>query len=455
MAKASNTEKLELVPELQQFTVNSFMGIDKSQPVIIDFTKARKNQGFVELSGNQGSGKTSTLRGLVFALCGNVGLDKKKLVNSVDNSISETLDFTYEGGQYRLDVNASRFTLKRKVGSDKWALESSPVDTIKKIFGNVGFFPANIQEMDGRKQIKFFQDMFGSGEDASKKMKTLENSIAEKVEERKFINRDIKTLTGSLEANKLYQNYEKSQELYSKPVTIEKEREKYEAIKKKNDDFLKYKSGLETLKDTKETVEQTIIRLQNELDAAVKERDELEERIEKGDAWVKENETVVEQFKTADAEWIGVAQKANDYKNWQEVLKSEKKLVEMNDNSTNLTAEIDKLRENLLKETKKCLPIEGLSIKVATGIDKTDQEEGVFYNDQPIHQLSESEYADLWCRIWEEQGVPIVVLENITSFGSDFVKTLNQFVKNGGTVFYSMMDRKKDELEISFKAKIE
>jgi len=137
-------------------------------------------------------------------------------------------------------------------------------------------------------------------------------------------------------------------------------------------------------------------------------------------------------------------------------------LIEKQDASVTKTGELDDLREKMLKEVKKCLPaVEGLTIKVATGLDKEDKQEGVFYtvpgkeNEQGIHELSESEYADMWCKIWEVTEVPIVVIENISSFGSSFIKTLNQFVKNGGTVFYSKMDRKVKELQVEFKSKIE
>lgn len=68
---ANETDKIELV----RFEAESFMGISQTDKVVIDFTSMRKNR-FVELSGDQGQGKTSTLLGLMYAMCGNVPLEK-------------------------------------------------------------------------------------------------------------------------------------------------------------------------------------------------------------------------------------------------------------------------------------------------------------------------------------------------------------------------------------------
>lgn len=451
------TDKLELV----RFEAESFMGIDKTDKVIIDFTKMRKNR-FVELAGDQGQGKTSTLIGLMYAMCGNVPLEKKRLMNSIDKDISEQLEFKHNDENYRIEVSATRISLKKEVKDGKWTVQPSPVEMIKDIFGPVGMFPMHVKEMDGRKQIKFFQDMFGSGEDASKKMKKLEEEIDNVFAERRDINRDVKTLSSALEIEPLYQNREQSEERFAKTINAEKEQKLFEELSKKKADYDKYVTSLSLLKVEQATAKEKIEELKQQLAEAENYEKQVSERVEKGEKWVENNKNIVPEFEKVSGEWLNLSKTLSDQEKWKDILKREKQLIEKQDQAIEKTGELDGLREKMLKEVKKCLPaVEGLTIKVATGLDKDDKQEGVFYlvpgkeNEQGIHELSESEYADMWCKIWEVTEVPIVVIENISSFGSTFIKTLNQFVKNGGTVFYSKMDRKVKELQVEFKSKIE
>lgn len=454
---ANETDKIELV----KYEAKSFMGIDSSRPVVIDFSSMRKNR-FVELTGDQGQGKTSTLYGIMYALCGNVPLEKKRLMNSIDNSIEEVLEFKHNDENYKIEVSSSRINLKKEVKEGKWQVQNAPVEMIKEMFGPVGMFPMHVKEMDGRKQIKFFQDMFGSGDDASKKMKKLEDEISEIFSARRDLNRDIKTLQGALEIEPLYINREQSEERFAKTINAEKEKKAFDDLSKKKGDYDRYTSSLNLIKIEHKSAQEKIEDLKRQLNEAEELEDALHERVIAGEKWVDENKGVVEEFEEAQSKWVNLSKTLAEQDKWKDILKREKGLIEKQDESMDKTAQLDKLRESLLKEVKKCLPaVEGLTIKVATGIDKEDKQEGVFYlvpgkeKEQGIHELSESEYADMWCKIWEVTNVPIVVIENISSFGSTFIKTLNQFVKNGGTVFYSKMDRKVKELQVEFKSKVE
>lgn len=452
-------EKDEIV--LVKYEAKSFMGIDSSRPVVIDFSSMRKNR-FVELSGDQGQGKTSTLYGLMYALCGNVPLEKKRLMNSIDNNIEEVLEFKHNDESYKIEVSSSRINLKKEVKEGKWQVQNAPVEMIKEMFGPVGMFPMHVKEMDGRKQIKFFQDMFGSGDDASKKMKKLEEEISEVFSARRDLNRDIKMLESALEIEPLFKNREQSEERFAKTINAEKEKKAFDELSKKKGDFDRYTQSLNLIKIEQEAAIENIEDLKRKLEKAEQLEATLRERVIAGEKWVEDNKSVVSLFETANSEWLNLSKTLADQDKWKDILKREKGLIEKQDQAMDKTGELDKLRESLLKEVKKCLPsVEGLTIKVATGIDKEDKQEGVFYlvpgkdKEQGIHELSESEYADMWCKIWEITEVPIVVIENISSFGSTFIKTLNQFVKNGGTVFYSKMDRKVKELQVEFKSKVD
>lgn len=446
----------ENVLELEKFEANSFAGISSTSPVIIDFTAKRKNQNVIEFLGDQGTGKSSTLMGILYAMGATFNIDKKKLLNSIDSAIDETLSFKYEGESYQVIAKTARIELKKLNENGKWSAVDSPVAMLRKMFGPVGLSPFSVKEMKGKDQIKYFQDMFGSGEDASKKMKKLEDDIEVLFSQRRDVNRDVKALSSALELEPLFQNYEKSQERFKKPVSADKEKKAFEDISKKNADYEKNKTALSNL--TEEWGEKTeeIVELRQKLDKAIKEEAALKERVENGKKWEKDNAGIPKEFEVAQKEWLNLAQVLSDYDKWKQILAKEKTLVETQELAVNATAQLDDLREKLLKLTKSCLPkVEGLEIKVAAGLDKTDKPEGVFFNDQAIHEMSESEFVDMWCQIWDAAGVNFIFIENTTSMGSGAVATMNRIAKNGGIIFGTHMERSTKDMSVVFKSKLD
>ena len=446
----------EKIIELEKFEANSFAGIDKSNPVVIDFTKRNKKQNVVEFLGDQEVGKTSTLMGILFAMGAAFDIDKKKLCNSEDGKIDVNLKFTYDGDQYHVIADDKRTILKKLSEDGKWRPEDGPMNMLRKIFGPVGLSPFGVREMKGRDQIKYFQEMFGVDEGASKKMKKLEEEVDDIFTRRRDANREVTALKNALEIEPLYQNYEASMTRFEKPLSAEKEKAKYEDLKKKNDAFGKYNEAYEELKTASVNKEQDIEDLQKKLAEAIEEKKQIDERIVKAEAWVKENKGIVKEFETAEKDWLNLSRTLADQEKWKDIMRREKQFNEKTELATDLTGQLDEKREQLLKLTKKCLPdVPGLDIKVATGLDKTDKPEGVFFNDQPIHELSESQYTALWCEIFDAAGVNFIFLENITSFGSKAISIFNELAKNGAIVFATRMDRKVKEMGVSFKNKIE
>lgn len=444
----------ENIIELELFEANSFMGIDHTKPIVIDFTARKKNQNVIEFTGDQGVCKTSTLCGILYAMGATFSLDKKKLFNTTDGKIDVNLKFTYNGDQYHVVADSNRTTLKKLAENGKWKPEDSPVAMLRQIFGPVGLSPFSVREMKGRDQIKYMLEMFGSG--IGKKMEKLEQEIEQVFADRRDINREEKALSAALEVEPLFQHYEKSQERFAKRISAEKEKAAFDEKAKKNADYNRYAENLNILKASHKDALASIERLKQELAEAEALEQELAKRVEKGAAWMAENKHVPQEYEAANKEWMNLSQTIADYAKWKDILAKEKKMVDLQEKSVTLTGELDGKRDQLMKLTKKAMPqVEGLEIKVASGLDKSDKPEGVFYNDQPIHTLSESEYTALWCEIFDAAGVNFIFLENTTSFGSKATAVFNELAKNGATVFASRMDRKIKEMGISFKSKVE
>lgn len=455
-------DKEQNILELEEFKANSFMGISQSDPIVIDFTARRKNQNFVEFTGDQGTRKTSTLMGILFAMGGTFNLDKKKLFNREDGAIDVNLKFTYNEEQYQVAANSTRTELKKLNEAGKWKAEDSPIAMLKKIFGPVGLSPLSVKEMKGKDQIQFFQQMFGSGEEASKKMRQLETDIDKIFADRRDINREAKQLSSALELEPLFQKREASEEKFKKLISADKEKAKFDDLAKKKSGYDQYQNTLAAAKGGLKDVKNHIADLEEQLVAAQNKEKALIESVEKGDKWVEANKGIVKEFEAANKEWLNLSQILADQEKWKDILRREKIFNEKTEQSVTLTGELDEAREKLLKLTKSCLPkVEGLSIKVAAGLDKTDQPEGVFYivpgkkEEQPIHELSQSENEGMWAEILIAADVPFLFFENLNNFGSMTIGLLNRLAKEEGVVIFGTRTNPSiKEIGISFEAKL-
>lgn len=454
---SNTTEKTELL----YYEAGSFMGINSKMGVFLDFTDMKKNEGFIEMAGRQGTGKTSELCGIAYAMGAELGIEKKKLENSLDGKIDEAIGAKKGDKIYRIEASSSRFSVKRQISEGKFKVddEDTPVNMMNDIFGPVGMFP-DLQKVKGKDQILYFQQTFGDKGAGSKKIAETEEMIDKVFNERTRVNGDANLLGSALEVEPLYQNYEQSMEKFSKPISAEKERAKFDELAQKKNAYEQYKNTLSVAKGELQDTKDYIADLEEKLAAAKKKETDLTASVEKGDKWVEDNKSVLEEFDAANKEWLNLSQLLADQEKWNDILRREKQHTEKVNKGIELTAKLEDLRAELLKLTKKCLPkVPGLTIKVNTGLDKT-KPHGVFYlvpgkeEEQPIHELSESEYADMWCLIWEASGTKFIFIENITSFGTNVVNTLNRFVKNGGKVFYTKMDRSLKEREVTFLVKI-
>lgn len=446
----------ENILELGVFTARSIMGIDQSQPVIVDFTNMKKNQKYVEAESDQGTGKSSWQTGVLLAMGASLDIPKVRLFNSKDEAVDIDQTFTYNGEEYHVFVDKTRVTLKKKNENGKWKAEDSPQSLLRKIFGPVALSPFNVRHLDGKKQIEYFQQMFGSGEDASKKMREVENTIDTKFTERTGVNGKIKELSSALKLEPLYINREESEKRFAKPIIAEKEKKKFDDLAKKKADYDRYDTSLKMLRLEQKGTDDEIYELEQHLKEAKAMKVEIDTRVEKGDAWMEENKNVVTEYEAANEDWIQLSKKLADQEKWKEILKKDKELDTAEQKAIVLTGEVEDGREQLLKLTKKCLPdVEGLTIKIAAGLDKT-KPTGVFYSDQPLHELSQSEYEALWAKIFVASGAKFLFFENTNNFGSETIGILNNLMKEEGVVVMGTRTNPKiKEFGVSFKSKID
>ena len=444
---------------LEQFKANSFMGIDKSKPVVIDFTKRKKNQHIVEIVGDEAMCKTSTICGILYAMGGTFDINKKQLFNTTDGALDVNLQFTYEGEKYEVIVSGERLTLKKyNEESDKWKNQDEPVATLRKIFGPVGLSPFALRTMKGKDQIEYIQDLFGSGEDTKKKHRALEKAYDDLFDKRREVNREIKNLKGALETEPLMVNREESEARFKTKITADKERKAFEEISNKNREYVNYKNNTQPHNETLLTQKQKeIADLKKKLAEAEKQEAALQETVNKGKKFIDDNKNIPIEFEKAEKEWMNLSKKLVDQTKWAELLEKEKSLHEFEKASEKATSQLADLDADIMKLTSSYLPkIPGLKLKFKPSIDKDKEEVGLFFNDFTMAQLNESEFAKLWAQIYIEKDMNFLFFENLSSFGSGAVAVINELAKQDGViVFGTRMDRKKKTREIVFNSRIE
>lgn len=436
---------------LQKFEAHSFLGIDKEKPVILDFTKA-KNKKFIKLTGDQETGKSSTLMAIMYAMGAAFEIDKKNFPNAKDGTIAIDLEFEYEGIAHHVIGSGNSLKLKKMYG-DKWIDAGEPKTTLRKIFGNLGTSPMFLKTMRGKDQIQWFKDTFGNDLEVTKKEQKYIDNLKLIEKDRRDANREIKSIKGFLNESPLFLAYEKSQKKFAEPVVAKKEKDRLEALTAKKTQYDNAVNTLTSLKLTRTAQENTIAELERKLLEEKEKLVNVENRIADGEAWTKANSDIVSTFDKANEDWLNISKILIEQDKWKEILKKEKDLHEYEEVSKQADSRVDKLRMELLKLTKTYLPeIEGLEIRVKVGLD--DEDEGVYYMDKTLAQLSESELTELFAEIYFKKNSQFIFLENVTSFGSTAVALFNRLIKDGVQIFASEMDRSQKEMQINFLAKV-
>jgi len=438
---------------LKIVSIESFMGIDRSNPVVLDLEKHySKGKNITTLAGNQGTCKTSTINALLFALGANFDFDKDNLINLTDGTLNLESEFEADGEQYRVKASKSRFLLEKfyqntgKAG--KWVPESSPKETLRQLIGNLGLSPMFLKSQDGAKQIEWFRKTF-SDEENSKKEETIKNNLAKLTPARREAYKEYTRLKNVLTSSDLYINWEDSEKRFSKEVKIEEAKTKVELLKKGADDYVRAEDKLEMIKRDIERKKDVIELLKQQLGQAEKDLVDLQDKKVVGEQYLAANVMVKTEYQEAEAAYMDINRVLLEQQDWKRIKQLKIDMDQYETLVQDADAKKDKLKMDLMKVTKKYLPeIEGLEIKIATGMD--DEEEGIYYNNKTMAQLSESELWSLFFQIWEQKQVRFVFIENVSSLGTDAVGVLNMLAENGVKIFASMMDRKKGSMKISF-----
>lgn len=445
---------------LIKFQAESFAKIDKSDPVIIFFPEGYG--GLMEAKGDEREGKTSLLLGLASVF----GLPlPSNAVNKKDNDIKEELTFEKDKKTYRVKLLKNRFELSTLI-DEKWATLDSPKKMLATLIGPVAQSPMFLKDYDGKKQIEWLRSFFQFSQEQLNFEKELDAKIKDAYDKRRNANRDLKKVEATLSTNDYYIN----RVAWKKKINDFKPGD----AKKKIDEVGKSHAIYNNSIAEQKRLELFIPQLENDIvfiDEEIKELEEkikslhlkkenkgvelaqASERLTKFEKYIEDNKGIVKEF----ADISKISKEQSDMAVHKQMF-TQMELEEKNSNSLHSEAirleklldEHKKLKKNFIAEFTP--DIKGLEICIP---DDEDPREGLYYNGMTPPELSESELWGLMTLLLQKLKVKILMVENIASLGSKAVEIFNKFIKAGGYIFASQMDRDLKDLVVTFYEKIE
>lgn len=497
-SSVSNSMKLvKLMPEY-------FAGITPDLDLVIDMSGRLPVVGF---TGDNGVCKTSMLEFLQFILGGD---EVRNSVNSQFNEKKGEVVFddpesnvSYVARCTKTGFNLTEIT-KNEAGEPVATKKlTSPKETLKKLIGPVGVSPMFLKDQKPAEQIKWVRSLFTLTEAQVKDEEKIKNGLKEAKRDRAAVNKEIAQLTNYLTSTPYFRFDPLEKHVVTTPVfgqeKIAHEQDNAEVEEKAKEKFSiatqrrnEHATGVERLKTLNESLEKNKIQIQGieeqikllteQLQGLNETNKSLEESIEIGNKFVEERANSNAEYDAAYQELMGF----NQYRQQKEFLETIEKqyviLGQKEDYKIQVEARIDEYKKAANLFVKAYTPdIEGIEICVPTVVDLKEElkdykeanphataeqiekfimdledetREGIYYNKKPLLELNESALWDVCMQLWKVQGVSIILVENITSLGSNAIDRLNWFVEKGGTIFYSKMVLGRKQMKVSFSEKL-
>lgn len=436
--------------KLKQFKINSGGKFTPQAPIVIDFSKSK----MVGLKGDQETGKT-TVEELLLMTLGQLG--GQDVIDALKNRGNGTIDteFQFEGkdrADYDIKLKNGRLTLKR----EGQPTPGGPQALIKSLLGVVGVSPLEIKNEPIEKIVKWLASYSTkSAEEFEKDMLKIKNGIKESKRVRAEANKSVKGLREYLfgegyvdeKGDLIEKAWKKSETDFKEKPNVDKLSAELKAAGDKSDKFIQFETKLNAKKTRKEQIEIEMADLQKELD-------EVNKNITEGNAWIEKNKTAKKDYDDVKKKYDNAAKDVTAYNLWVDVKKKKKEM----DNFQDVAIAADNKEKELIKRQQELqwevIPdIKGVEIL----LEDTHEDEGemrkagFYYKGLNSRQLSASEWFGLVIQILKKNKIKIVVIDDISQFGSKFMDLLTSLSESGCYILYSEMSRGQEVLEIEYK----
>lgn len=445
--------------KLIKFVVNSGgkFNPDKTGPAIIDFSKSK----FIGATGDQGVGK-STLLELFLMACGQNGGDEvvEQMKNRDSGEINLELSFVgKDRANYDVRVKNGTITVKR----EGERVTGGPVAMLKQQLGVVGTSPMEIKNAPIEKIVKWLASYSPtSAEDFEKKMLKIKNGIKNYRKVRADANRSAKGakeyLVGEGYVNDngdlIEKEWLESEKTYKTEPKVKEVSAKLDAASIAADKYLRAEEKLKGHKFRRNLEDVRVSDLEKELAAAKETLKQTDKDIATGEKFLVENKADKTNYDVVKKEFEEISKKVVDYKKWQEIKAKKKEMDEFED----IAQKADSSEKALIKDQQELqwevIPdIPGLEILLEDSFEEEGEQRkaGFYLKGFNSAQLSNTEWLTAVIQILKKNKVPVLVLDDISQFGSKLMETLEALVKGGCYVLYAEMSRGQESLEIQYQ----
>lgn len=444
--------------KLKQFKINSGgrFNPDTTGPVVIDFSKSK----MVGATGDQEVGK-STLLDLFLMACGQNGGDKVVEILKNRKTGDIDLEFSFVGkdkANYDVKVKNGNITIKREGET----LRSGNVGLLKAQLGIVGVSPMDIKNADIDKIVKWLaQYSTRSAEDFEKEMAKYKDGIKKAKKVRADANKSVKGCREYLSGEGYVDSkgeiiesvWKESEVKFKKKVDIADVSKRLAQAEKDADKYLRAEEKLKGHKDRQKTEQKRVEELEAQLKEAKQVLVQTEKDIATGEKYLVDNKADKTNYDTVKKEFENVSKDVVAYDKWQEVKKKKAEMDEFED----LAIKADNSEKDFVKKQQELqwevIPdIKGVEIILEdTHEDEGEQKKaGFYYKGLNSAQLSNSEWFGLVMQILKKNKIEVLIVDDISQFGSKFMETLESLAKSGCYILYTEMSRGQQTLEIEY-----
>ena len=220
---------------------------------------------------------------------------------------------------------------------------------------------------------------------------------------------------------------------YAKQLNIKALSEKLDEVGKRSDKLLQAETKLKELK----TQEQELLAKLAEVQSA----------IAKGEKYVEENKGAKKEYEAVKTEYDNAAQFAVEYEAFQTAKRYRDEMYEYEQIAQTADAAVQTAEQKKKELQWQVIPnVRNAEIV----IEGTPEKPAGFYVDGfNIRQQSDTQYLTSIVKILRKLGVKIIILDNLATFGSDFVELIAKLSKEGMYFLLSEM-RRGSELTIEY-----
>lgn len=431
--------------KLKKLEVTAFAGISPQSPVVLDFTQSK----WITASGDNAVGKTSLINAFLVA-CGMLSKDNKDFVNQDSNKID--IDFSFVGKDncsYDVKVTKSSFKLLYE-----GVAQPEPITKMKELLGVVGTSPMEIKHKPLKDIIRWIAQYSNkSPEEFEKQLLKLKDGIKKSKEGRASANKIAKAMKEYLEAEQMYNQWEKSEKSYAEEPDLKLLSAQLKTAGDKSDKYIRAEEKLKQLNQHRPGIVTEIDRLKKQLEEKELQLVEHDKFITAGGKYLEDNKADKKEYDAVKEKYDNAAEDLADYNKWQEIKLKKKDM----DEAETMSQKADAKEKELLQEVKdlqaEILPnIKGMEIITEdTTEDGVTRKEGLYRDGKNVAQLSETEWAETVTEIWRKYKVKVVVLDNIGTLGTKGIAVLEKLNNDGCHVLAAEMNRSQKELQISYE----